>query len=190
MQYEEFVNVYEELSATTKKLEKTSILAEFLKKLQKKGKSEWIYLLRGRVLADYDSREFGISDQLVLKAISVAFGIKSEEIVGKHRKVGDWGEIAEFYVEKRKQSTLFSSKLSVDKVFGNLKELVSIEGKGAVDKKMQLISELLTSATGKEAKYIVRTLLNDLRVGIADAILRDAVAKTYFEDNDEMKLKI
>ncbi|MEK6850491.1 MAG: ATP-dependent DNA ligase [Nanoarchaeota archaeon] len=190
MQYSEFVSVYESLTATAKKLEKTSILAEFLKKLEKKGKSEWIYLLRGGVLADYDSREFGISDQLVLKAIGVAFGIKSEEIVDRHKKVGDWGEIAEFYVEKRKQSTLFSSKLSVDKVFGNLKLILDIEGKGAVDKKMQLISELLTSATGKEAKYIVRTLLNDLRVGVADALLIDSIVLAFFENKDGMKAKI
>lgn len=190
MQYSEFVSVYEELAGTAKKLEKTSILAEFLRKLEKRGKSEWIYLLRGRVLADYDSREFGISDQLVVKAISVAFGIKSEDIVDKHKKVGDWGEIAEFYVEKRKQSTLFSSKLSVDKVFGNLKSMVDIEGKGAVDKKMQLISELLTSATGKEAKYIVRTLLNDLRVGVADALLVDSIVLAFFENKEGMKAKI
>ena len=38
MQYDEFVELYEALSATTKKLEKTAILAEFLKKLEKKGK--------------------------------------------------------------------------------------------------------------------------------------------------------
>lgn len=187
MQYSEFIEAYEKLIGTTKKLEKTSILAEFLCKLEKKGKSEWMYLLRGKVLPDYDSREFGISDQLVIKAIASSFGIKAEEVVAKHRKMGDWGEIAEFYVEKRKQSTLFSRKLDVKKVFSNLLAIMDIEGKGAVDKKMQLVSELLTSASGKEAKYIIRTLLGDLRVGVADALVVDALNLAFFENKEGMK---
>jgi len=91
MKYSEFVEVYEALSETTKRLEKTDILSEFLKKLKRKGASEWVYLLRGRVVADYDPREFGISGQLVIKAISKSFGIKGEEVVKRFRKVGDLG---------------------------------------------------------------------------------------------------
>ena len=190
MQYSEFVEVYEALSGTTKKLEKSAILAEFLKKLNKKGKAEWIYLLRGRVLADYDSREFGISDQLTLKAIGSAFGIKADDVQTNFNKIGDWGKVAELYVEKRRQSVLFSKRLDVDKVFSNLKGLVSIDGKGAVERKISLISELLTSASGKEAKYIIRTLLNDLKVGVADALLIDAFDLAFFENREDMKNKL
>lgn len=190
MQYSEYVEVYEALASTSKKLEKTAILAEFLKKLEKKGKSEWIYLLRGRVFADYDSREFGISDQLVLKVIGVAFGIKNDDVQERFNKIGDWGEIAEFYAEKRKQSTLFSKRLEVEKVFSNLRAISDIEGKGAVDKKLSLVSELLTSASGKEAKYIVRTLLSDLRVGVADSLLVDSIVLAFFQNSEGMKAKI
>ena len=55
--------------------------------------------------ADYDSREFGISTQLIIKGIGSAFGIKQEEVVNQFRKKGDLGVIAEFYAEKRKQNT-------------------------------------------------------------------------------------
>jgi DNA ligase-1 len=190
MYYSKFVEVYESLGDTSKKLEKTAILAAFLKELKKEGKSEWIYLLRGRVLPDFDAREFGISDQLVLKAISNSFGIKSEEVQAKFNKAGDWGEVAEFFVEKRRQSTLFSKKLEVQKVFDNLKTLVSIEGKGAIDRKMKIIAELLTSASGKEAKYIARTLLSDLKVGVADALVLDALNLAFFDNKEGMKPKL
>ena len=56
---------------------------------------------------------------------------------------------------------------------------------------MGLISELLGQASGKEAKYIVRTLLGQLRVGVADGILRDAIAEAFFaRDKKEMSDKI
>ncbi|MEK6893373.1 MAG: ATP-dependent DNA ligase [Nanoarchaeota archaeon] len=190
MDYSEFAELYEELSATTKKFEKTAILAQFLKELQKKGESKWIYLLRGRVLPDYDSGEFGISTHLVVKAISSSFGIKIEEVIKKFNSVGDLGEIAEYFAVKKNQSVLFSGKLSVKKVFDNLKKIVYIEGNGAVDKKISLISEILNFASEKETKYLIRTLMNDLRVGVADALLVDALAMAFFEGKDEMRDRI
>ena len=192
MRYSEFAELYESLGETSKRLEKEIILSSFLKKLAKKGKSEWVYLLRGRVRADYDPREFGISGQLVIKVISKSFGIGEEKVVEKFRKIGDLGEVAESFVLKKRQGTLFSEKLSVDKVFSNLRKLMEIEGKGSVDRKLGLIAELLSSASGKEAKYIVRTLLNDLRIGVQDGTLRDSIALAFFgeEDKKEMSLKV
>lgn len=187
MKYSELVQIYEELASTTKKLEKRDIIAKFLHKL--KGKEELIYFLRGRVFPDYDQREFGISTQLVIKAIARGAGIDSGKVVERFRKIGDLGDVAEEFMDKGRQKTLFSGRLGVDKVFTNLRKLVEIEGKGAVDRKLSLIIELLSSASGKESKYIIRTLLNDLRVGVADAILRDAIAQAYFPD-DGMSEKI
>jgi DNA ligase 1 len=178
MKYSELVGVYDDLSDTTKKLEKATILAKFLHKL--KEHEEWVYLFRGRAFPDYDESEFGISSKLVIKAISKG-GINEEELVKLLRKIGDLGEIAEKVFDKKKQKTLFVHDLSVQKVFDNLRKLVLIEGKGAVDKKIGLISELLTSASGREAKYIVRTLLNDLRVGVAEGIIRDAIAEAFLK---------
>ncbi|OIO43910.1 hypothetical protein AUJ64_01265 [Candidatus Pacearchaeota archaeon CG1_02_39_14] len=189
MKYSEFVELYEKLAGTTKKLEKVGILANFLKELKKRGKSEWIYLLRGRVVADYDEREFGISGKLTIKAISRVSGVSDSRVVSEYRKIGDLGEIAEKLLGQKSQSTLFSACLKTEKVFDNLRKIMGLQGKGSVDKKLGLIAELLGSASGKEAKYIIRTLLNDLRVGVADAILRDAISKTFF-DGEEMEADV
>ncbi len=181
MNYTEFIDIYEKLGATSKRLEKTSILAGFLKNLRQKGRSEWIYLLLGRVVPDYDSREIGISTQLAIKAIAHSFGVPESEVLKRFKKVGDLGEIAEEFAEKRKQRTLSLKRLSVDKVFENLRKIMVVEGKGAVDKKLGLVSELLGNASGKEAKYIVRTLLSDLRIGIAAPTIVDALGLAFFE---------
>ncbi|MFA5019991.1 MAG: ATP-dependent DNA ligase [Candidatus Pacearchaeota archaeon] len=190
MRYSELVEVYESLGATTKRLEKTEILAKFLKQL-KNYNSKWIYLLRGRVLPDYDPTEFGLSRQLAIKAISRATGISEEKIEREFNKFGDLGEVAEHFINTKKQSTLFSNKLTVEKVFDNFSKILYIKGKGSVDKKLLLVSELLASATGKEAKYIIRTILNDLRIGVADSTLRDAISEAFFpDDKKEMNEKI
>ncbi|MDO8516706.1 MAG: ATP-dependent DNA ligase [Nanoarchaeota archaeon] len=186
MKYSDLCEVYERLEATSKGLEKTKILAEFLGKI--KNEPQIIYLIQGRVFADYDERILGISQQLAIKAISKASGINEEGIVKEFKKIGDLGKVAEKLMQNKKQSTLFSEKLTSQKVLANLQKLSTLEGNGTVDKKMGLIIELLNSASDKEAKYIIRTVIGDLKIGIGSGILRDSIVEHCFSpENIEKK---
>ena len=142
MKYSQLSELYDALASTPKRLEKIDILSQFLLKIKKSGNSKWVYLIRGRVLPDYDAREFGISRQLIIKIISKSSGISSDKVVSEFNKIGDLGEVAKKFIEGKKQATLFSSKLSVDKVFDNLIKLFELGGKGSVDKKIGLVAEI------------------------------------------------
>ncbi len=72
--------------------------------------------------------------------------------------------------------------MTVKKVYGNLEKLSSLTGKGSQDKKVSYIAELLSYATPVEGRYIVRTILEELRLGVGGGILRDAVAEAYGVD--------
>ena len=184
MQYSEIVELYEKLSSTTKKLEKVEIIAGFLPKL--KGNEEFVYLLRGSVFPDYDSHEFGISTQLVIKSISVASGFSTNDVVSKFKEIGDLGDVVYQLLKKKKQNSLFSKKLSVNHVISSLRKITSIAGDGAVDKKVATVSELLIESRDRVICYIARTLLSDLRIGVADAILVDSIVKAFFPHDIEM----
>lgn len=189
MDYSKICEVYEKLQNTSKGLEKTSIISNFLKEI--KDNPESIYLLQGRVFPDYDNSEMGISAQLAIKAISRASGVSEEKTVDKFKELGDLGLVAEEIIKNNKsQTALFTKKLSTSKVLENLKKIPKIEGKGAVDKKISFVIDLLHSATPKEAKYIIRTVLNDLRVGVGSGILRDAIGDYCFnpKDNEDKKI--
>jgi DNA ligase-1 len=178
MNYKELCELYEKLEGTRKGLEKTKILSEFLHKIKEEPKT--IYLLQGRLFPDYDQRETGISEQLAIKAISKVSGLSDEKVVNEFRKLGDLGKVAQLVMQNKKQSSLFSQKLTTQKVLSNLQKLPELEGKGTVDNKINLIIELLHSASGLEARYIVRTLLGDLKVGIGSGLLRDAISDFCF----------
>ena len=190
MKYLSLVEVYEGLAATRKHGEKTVVLADWLKELHKVGKYEWIYLLRGKVVPDYDTREYGISGQLAIKSIAYAFGIESDIIVQRYKKIGDLGDIAAEFAEKRKQRALFSKTLSISNVFDTLQKLLTISGRGAVEKKIGFIAELLGIATAREARYVIRTILQDLRVGVADALLTDALSAAFFAGEEDMRERL
>ena len=179
MDYLSLVNVYLELEKTTKRLEKTEIISNLLKKCSEDEIEKIVYLLQGRVFPSVDERKLGMSSKLALKAIHVSTGSSLSEIEKLFRKMGDVGSVCEKLIETKKQSTLVSKKLKLDQVFSNLQKLASLEGKGTVNKKIQLVSELLTSANSLEGKFIVRTIISDLRVGVAAGILRDSIAKAF-----------
>lgn len=187
MDYKEICEVYSELQGTTKGLEKTQILSSFLPKIKKEP--ETIYLLRGKIFPDYDDREIGISIQLVIKAISKTTGISEEKVLNSFKESGDLGSTAEELFLRKPQSALFSTSLTTQKVLNNLRKVSEIEGKGAIDKKIGLISELLNSAKPKEAKYIIRTIMQDLKIGVGDGLLRDSIVDFIYKPKDIQEKK-
>ena len=187
MDYSELVNLYEALEKTSKRLEKTEILSNFLKKVDKNDFEFVMYLLQGRVFPSWDERKIGMSSRIMLKVIARASGVDSDKVEDEWRKIGDLGMVSEELIRNKKQRTLHFLKLKVEKVFENIRKLAELEGKGTVDKKINLIAELLSNATPLEAKYITRTILETLRIGVADGVIRDAIAKAFDKDVKEVQ---
>ena len=180
MKYINLVEVYQRLDSTTKRLEKTYFISELLRKTPLEDLSRITLLLQGKIFPPWDERKIGVASRMVLKAINFATGLNSGEIEDEWKKTGDLGKTAENLIKKKKQATLFSQDLSVSKVFNNLRKLATLEGLGSVDQKVKLISELLTSAKPIEARYIVRNVLEELRVGVGAGSLRDAITWAFF----------
>ena len=181
MRYQQLCDLYQKLDATTKRLEKTWHIAQFLKHVETKDLPSVILLLQGLIYPEYDERKIGIASRLVVKAINIATGIEAVKVEEDWKKTGDLGITAERFIGKKKQVTLVSHDIDVEKVLTNLRRTAILEGEGTVDKKMKLIAELLTSAQPIEARYIIRTILEELRVGVASGTLRDAITWAFFE---------
>ncbi len=189
MRYLKLAELYESLSATTKRLEKIKILSDFLREVNESDRDVF-YLLLGNIYPEYDEKKIGISSQLAIKAISKSTGTEKEKIVKEWKSLGDLGKVAEKLTRHKKQTTLHSHILTTEKVLENLRKLPRLEGKGTVDKKISLIIELLTSASPIEALYLVRTLIGDLRIGIKESTIREALSSAFFKGNKEQSKKI
>lgn len=187
MKYSILSYSYDKLESTSSKLAKTDLLADLLKKTPTEELPKVTLLVQGIVFPKFTGYELGIATQMMIKAISKATGFSIEEIEQKFKKSGDLGLVAEECIKGKKQVTLLKKELTVDIVFKNLQQLAFITGVGSQDKKLNLISELLTSAKPKEAKYIVRTIIGDLRIGVAEGIIRDAIAKAFLLKEDVSK---
>lgn len=181
MQYKKLVELYSEIEATSKRLEKTYLVSQFLRVADLDDIPRLTLLLQGRIFTSFDERKIGVAAKVVIKALNKSLGIQSDQIENEWRHTGDLGLTAENLTMKKKQATLFTQELTVTKVFNNLQKLADTEGHGSIDRKIGLIAELLTSASPKEAIYIVRSVLEDLRVGIGEGVLRDAIVWAFFD---------
>lgn len=179
MDYIELAKVYEQLEKTSKRLEKTFIVSEFLKSIPKDKVDQIILLLQGRVFPAWDEAKLGVASKLVMKAIAIASGTTAQKVEKKWAEVGDLGKVASELLNNKSQSTLASQNLTMDKVFANIQKISKAEGMGSVDQKLKLIAELLSNASALESRYVIRTVLEDLRVGLGPGVLRDAIVWAY-----------
>lgn len=179
MKYEELVNVYEALGATTKRLEKTAILSDFLKKVETDDLEKITLMALGSVFPSWSEEEQGIGDKLVMKAVADAVGVSVAVVEDAIRDEGDIGAAAEKLYAKKTQMTFFSQPLTVDFVYKQLRKLATISGNKSTSRKINNILELLSSASALEAKYICRTILEELRIGVGEGIIRDAISQAF-----------
>ena len=182
MLYQELVGVYQDLDSTTKRLEKTAILSDFLGKV---GNEEpqilpiVTLLSLGRIFPTWSEEELGIGAKLLMKAISMAVGVSPEDVENQMRETGDIGLAAEELYQQKSQVTLFTRPLTIEKVYQNLTKMANISGNRAQFKKIDFLMELLSSASPQEAKYLTRTVLEELRVGVGEGTIRDAISQAF-----------
>lgn len=179
LRYKLLAESLEKLEKTTAYLEKNSIIAELLRKTQPEIMEMVTRLLLGRVYPAYTSQETGIGLQQLKKAVGKSTGYSISHIDGLMREIGDLGDVTEKLIRDKKQVTLTKRTLKVSDVYENIKKLPTIIGEGSVDRKIKTISKLLTNATPTEAKFIIRTILGDLRIGVAEGRLRDAISEAF-----------
>ena len=179
MKYQELVDVYSSLEATTKRLEKTDIIADYLKTLDSDTIEKVGLLILGTVFPAWSSEEIGIGGKLVERAVAEAVGTTQSAVEDAVRDEGDIGLACVKLYAKKSQMTFFSQPLTIDFVFSSLRKLSQISGSRSTNRKIAVLLELLSQASATEAKYLTRTITEELRIGVGDGIVRDAIAQAF-----------
>lgn len=182
MDYSELADIYEKLESTSSKHGKRDILTDLLKDTTVAELEKIVLLVTGRVFPNVSNEELGIAAKMMKRAIIKATGFSDKKITEEFKRTGDLGLVAEKLVRSKRQVTLMQKRLTVEKVFESLQKLPTTTGRGSQERKLSIIVELLISAEPKEARYVVRTALGTLRIGVAEGILRDAIAKAFKVD--------
>jgi DNA ligase-1 len=166
----------------------TDLLVDLLRNTPKELIGKVAYLTQGRIHPDFVDIEIGVAEKSAIKALARASGRKETDIEDDIKQTGDIGETAQKFLGSKRQVTFFQEPLTVQKVYETLDKMARTSGSGAVDLKLSLLAGLLAAATPKEAKYVMRTVTGNLRLGIADMTVLDALAVAYGGGKDTREL--
>ena len=179
MEFSSLVSVYEKLEGTTKRLEMTDIVADFLREVPHDMLDVVVYFLLGKVFPDWSNKEMGIGYKLVIKVISEISGMSQKKIEDFIRTEGDIGKACEKALSIKRQSVLFQKSLSLGTVYQTFAALPEYTGSRSQERKLKGLSFLFTSASPRETRYLVRILLGEMRTGVGEGTVRDAIASAF-----------
>ncbi len=186
MEFARLAHTFEELERTSSRLALIGLLTEQFRSIERPEEIEQVcYLVQGRVAPFFEALEMGMAEKTVARSIAIASRTTPEHVLARYNALGDMGLVAE---QVQQEAGAVSDALSVDEVFEGLKAIAQTAGKGAIDQKIAGLVDLLRRVDGLSAKYVVRILLGNLRLGIGDATVLDALAKARWNDVKKRKL--
>jgi len=186
VEFTALAHTFEDLERTSSRLALIELLTQLFRSIQRPEEIEQVcYLVQGRVAPFFVALEMGMAEKNVTKSIALASHTSPEQVAALYATLGDLGLVAEQMMGEAKN---VPSALSVDDVFLGLKAIAQTSGKGAVEQKSARLAELLSHVDSMSAKYVVRILLGNLRLGIGDATVLDALAKARWNDTRKRKL--
>lgn len=179
----DFARTCEAIAATTRKLEKTALVAAYLQSLlgtmpESEAATAAIFL-SGRPFPAYEEMTLQVGGASLWSVIAEVSGKSDRELTEIYRRHGDAGSVAAEALPERPESGL--SLTEVQRVFV---EIASARGPAA---KAALLRQLMERTTPVEAKYIVKIIGGDLRIGLKESLVEEAIARAFAAPPDQVK---
>ncbi|MDH2901542.1 MAG: hypothetical protein PXY39_11285, partial [archaeon] len=183
-EFRKFAETCDAIKATRSKLEKIKILSEYLASLtDDKDLKIAVTFLSGRVFPPGEiEQEANVGYSTLWNVIADITNSKSVEISAYYRKHGDLGSALEDVIAEKISSsgggtkqlvnTLFQKTLTLSEVYSHFLQLSKSVGAHSQDRKQQILRGLLSNIIlPAEAKYIVKILTNEMRIGLVEGLL-------------------
>ncbi|GAB5357723.1 hypothetical protein AAMO2058_000398900 [Amorphochlora amoebiformis] len=177
--YSVLAKVFEKVESTSKRLAKTRFVANLLRSvivMNPEDLTTIFYLCCNKLAPQYHGIELGIGNAVLFKALSEATGTNIKLLKKELGEIGDLGIIAQN--RRNKQRTMFPlPPLSAVGVFKNLVKIAKTTGKNSGQVKKDLIKKMLVACKDSEARFIVRSLQGNLRIGLAAQTVQTALSQ-------------
>jgi DNA ligase-1 len=165
-----FAETAEAIAGTTSKLKKIGFLAEYFRTLNADDLRAAAVFLTGKPFALTDARTLSVGWSALVNAVQNLSGASDEDIHQIYLDRGDLGEMAERLLQGSGEG--FSPATIQSKFAG----LVKISG---ASNKMPAVLDLLRSLSPTEAKYVIKIITGDLRIGLKENTVEEAIARAF-----------
>jgi len=172
---QQFAEVGEAISATTKKLQKASLLGDYFKKLDDADLARAARYFAGHQFALTDARTTNVGGSIISQALSQATGLSIEDLLPRYVRLGDVGEVAYEALKEAKEG----NHQPLIKLAETESLITLLSETRGTKNKTSLLAAALRRASALEAKYLVKLLAGDLRIGLKEGLVEDALARSF-----------
>jgi DNA ligase 1 len=166
-----FAETCEAIAATTKKLQKTAIVADYLRSRNAEEAAVSTAFLSGRPFPAWEETTLQVGGTLLWRLVAELSGKTEADLAAAYRLRGDLGSVAADVLPPKPGQGL--KVLEVNRIF---REISAARGPTA---KTALVRDMLSRATPLEAKYVIKIMTGDLRIGLKESLVEEAIAKAY-----------
>jgi DNA ligase-1 len=171
-----FAQTGDAVAATTKKLEKVRLVAEYFRSRPVEEAAQAAVFFSGRAFPAWEERTLQVGGTLLWRTVGEVSGKGEVAMTAAYRRHGDLGAAAQDVLER---SAPAKSSLSVADLAAVFDELALTS---TAARKLSLLQDLLRRATALEAKYVIKIISGDLRIGLRESLVEEAIAKAFDEN--------
>ncbi|HJR09088.1 MAG TPA: ATP-dependent DNA ligase [Pyrinomonadaceae bacterium] len=173
---QQFAETAERVAATTKKLEKVALLGAYFHTLADADLVRAARYFAGHQFALNDARTTNVGTNLLRDVLTDVTGFDTENLRPRYVRLGDSGEVAYEALREAGRDEVNQPACTLAKVESLISELSETRG---TKNKRALLTENFARATALEAKYLVKLLVGDLRIGLKEGLVEDALARAF-----------
>lgn len=177
------------IAAKAGKLEKIAILAEYLRELGDADLAPAARFFTGNPFPARDERSLGVGWRAIVEAAKTAWGIGEAQLVPAYREHGDLGAALGPFVRPPVNPTLFTGDtLTPALLYAIFEQIAAAAGKAAGKKREALCERILCACTDPlEATYVIKIMTGDLRIGLREGLIIDAVASAFASSHHDVR---
>lgn len=185
MLFIDFCRVCERLEKTAGRLDMIAIISEELPRLTDEELTVFVRFVMGKIFPDWTSRKLGIGPNILYDAIRSMAKVNNKKIgvIDQLNKSGDIGKTVELLLEVKSQMSLSHHDLELLEVYNSLVNISERSKEDSQKVKMRSVMLLLGDAQPLEGRYLARILLEELRIGVGEGSVREAIAKAFNVDS-------
>jgi len=186
-----FAELCQNVEGRSSSLEKIDLVAAFLAELDEADLSVASNFVMGTVFPPSLDLVLGVGPSILYEALARACGCPSLQISEMLRATGDPGLVAAEIVKRRKPIGFAAfakgEPLSISDVHQRFLAVARASGRKSQDAKIKNLQFLFSQASSLEALYIARLAIEDMRIGVGEGGVRDAIAKAFARSSDDVE---
>lgn len=183
-----FAAVCEAVAGTASKLEKVRLVGDYLATLGDDDLAAAARYFTGNPFAAHDQRSLALGGRTIVAAAQAVWGFTDAQLGQSYREHGDLGAALCPFVRPAPVLALFTQTLTPALLKAILDDIAAASGKAAGRKRRVLCERILGACTtGSEAKYVIKIMTGDLRIGLREGLVVDAIASAFERPVDDVR---